>query len=73
MYIYTYIHTYNTHTNRKVSALEGTMGLLGWDEQTMMPTGAEEARGKQKAVLAGVLHESKVCVCVCVCRNCVYV
>mmetsp|Transcript_64448 Transcript_64448/g.158610 ORF Transcript_64448/g.158610 Transcript_64448/m.158610 type:complete len:567 (+) Transcript_64448:56-1756(+) len=44
---------------KKTAALEGAMGLLGWDEQTMMPTGAEEARGQQKAVLAGVLHESK--------------
>lgn len=45
---------------KKMAALEGTMGLLGWDEQTMMPQGAEEARAKQKAVLAGVLHEAKV-------------
>jgi len=45
---------------KKISHLEGTMGLLGWDEQTMMPSGAEEARANQKAVLAGVLHEAKV-------------
>jgi len=27
---------------RKISHLEGAMGLMGWDEQTMMPIGAEE-------------------------------
>jgi hypothetical protein len=31
-----------------------------WDEQVMMPEGAEEARGNQKAALAGVVHEAKV-------------
>jgi len=36
------------------------MGLMGWDEQTMMPIGAEEARANQKAALAGVVHEAKV-------------
>ena len=36
------------------------MGLMGWDEQTFMPTGAEEARANQKAALAGVIHEAKV-------------
>lgn len=45
---------------RKISHLEGAMGLMGWDEQTMMPCGAEEARANQKAALAGVIHESKV-------------
>jgi len=45
---------------RTISHLEGTMGLLGWDEQTIMPSGAEEARGRQKAALAGVLHQAKV-------------
>lgn len=53
--------TYNELASKlkKTAALEGTMGLLGWDEQTMMPTGAEQARGQQKAVLAGILHETK--------------
>eukprot|EP00961_Rhodomonas_salina_P051193 687008-Rhodomonas_salina.2 len=35
-------------------------GLLGWDEQTMMPQGSEAARGNQKAALAGVVHQAKV-------------
>ena len=38
----------------------GAMGLMGWDEQTFMPPGAEEARANQKAALAGVIHEAKV-------------
>ena len=45
---------------RKISRLEGCMGLMGWDEQTMMPTGAEQARAHQKAALAGVVHDAKV-------------
>ena len=36
------------------------MGLMGWDEQTMMPAGAEQARANQKAALAGVVHDAKV-------------
>ena len=45
---------------RTISHLEGIMGLLGWDEQVMMPPGAEMARGKQKAALALKIHEAKV-------------
>ena len=44
---------------KRTAHLEGTMGLLGWDQQTMMPPGAEAARGAQQAALAGVIHESK--------------
>ena len=42
---------------REISTLGGIGGLLQWDEAVMMPTGAAEARGKQKAVLAGVVYE----------------
>lgn len=42
---------------REIEALHGIQGLLGWDEQTMMPAGAAAARGAQKAALAGTLHE----------------
>jgi hypothetical protein len=42
---------------REIEALQGIQGLLGWDEQTMMPPGAAPARGAQKAALAGTLHE----------------
>jgi len=42
---------------RDVAALEGAAGLLSWDEMVMMPPEAAAVRGKQKAALAGVLHE----------------
>mmetsp|Transcript_24801 Transcript_24801/g.44179 ORF Transcript_24801/g.44179 Transcript_24801/m.44179 type:complete len:373 (-) Transcript_24801:74-1192(-) len=42
---------------RDIAALEGTAGLLSWDEMVMMPPEAASARGKQKAALAGVLHD----------------
>ncbi len=49
-----------TEKLRTISHLEGIMGLLGWDEQVMMPAGAETARGKQKAALALTIHEAKI-------------
>lgn len=42
---------------REVSSLHEAMGILGWDEHTMMPSGSAESRGRQKAALAGVAHE----------------
>lgn len=42
---------------RELSALSSAMGILGWDEQVMMPSGAASGRGAQKAALAGVAHE----------------
>lgn len=42
---------------REVSELHAALGILGWDEQTMLPAGAAAARGRQKAALAGVAHE----------------
>ena len=44
---------------REVSHLSGVSGLLGWDEQTMMPDGAAELRAKQQAALAGVVYEKE--------------
>ncbi|TFJ85426.1 hypothetical protein NSK_003299 [Nannochloropsis salina CCMP1776] len=44
---------------REIDALEGISGLLGWDEQTMLPSGSAPARAFHKAALAGVLHEKK--------------
>eukprot|EP00931_Biecheleriopsis_adriatica_P059037 TRINITY_DN35261_c0_g1_i1.p1 TRINITY_DN35261_c0_g1~~TRINITY_DN35261_c0_g1_i1.p1 ORF type:complete len:596 (+),score=151.57 TRINITY_DN35261_c0_g1_i1:124-1788(+) len=41
---------------KELSALEGIGGLLGWDEMTMMPPGAAQARSAQKAALSGVIH-----------------
>lgn len=42
---------------REVSTLHAALGILGWDEQTMLPPGAADARARQKAALAGVAHE----------------
>lgn len=42
---------------REVSSLNAALGILGWDEQTMMPSGSAAARGRQKAAIAGVAHE----------------
>ena len=41
---------------RQTSALEQVMGRLGWDQETMMPSGAAEQRGEEMAALEGVLH-----------------
>lgn len=42
---------------KEISDLSGISGILGWDEQVMMPTGAASSRGRQKAALAAVLHD----------------
>ncbi|MEJ2666865.1 MAG: carboxypeptidase M32 [Deinococcales bacterium] len=39
------------------SDLSQTMAVLSWDENTYMPDGAAEARGRQMATLATVIHE----------------
>lgn len=40
-----------------LSDLSQVGGLMGWDEQTLMPRGAARARGRQHAALEAVLHE----------------
>lgn len=42
---------------KDLSDLSAVSGLLGWDEQVMMPPGATAARARQKAVMAAVMHE----------------
>ena len=37
--------------------LGGIMGILHWDQEVMMPSGAAESRAQQLGTLAGVLHE----------------
>ena len=37
--------------------LGGVMGILHWDQEVIMPTGAAESRAEQLGALAGVLHE----------------
>ena len=39
------------------SRLGGVMGLIQWDQEVMMPSGAGESRAQQIAALAGVLHD----------------
>ena len=41
---------------RETQALGQIQGRLGWDMQTMMPSGAAEQRGEEMAALEGVLH-----------------
>jgi carboxypeptidase Taq len=42
------------------SRLEGVMGIMHWDQEVIMPNGATEARSKQMAALAGVVHEKSI-------------
>ncbi len=37
--------------------LGGVMGILHWDQEVMMPSGAAESRAQQLGTLAGILHE----------------
>lgn len=43
--------------SRERSLLESCSALLGWDEQTYMPAGGGEHRGKVSALIAGLHHE----------------
>lgn len=42
------------------SRLGGIMGVMHWDQEVIMPKGAADARAKQMAALAGVLHEKSI-------------
>ncbi len=42
---------------RQYFALNGASAMLGWDNATMMPENAGEARGEQLAALAEICHE----------------
>ncbi|SES74068.1 carboxypeptidase Taq [Nitrosomonas marina] len=41
----------------EISHLNGVMSTMGWDQEVMMPAGAAQARSKQIATLAGIIHE----------------
>ncbi|MCR9248507.1 MAG: carboxypeptidase M32 [bacterium] len=43
--------------HREVFLLGSTSALLGWDQETYMPTGAGEVRAEQLALLARLQHE----------------
>mmetsp|Transcript_39148 Transcript_39148/g.124614 ORF Transcript_39148/g.124614 Transcript_39148/m.124614 type:complete len:506 (-) Transcript_39148:129-1646(-) len=42
---------------QEISTISGVTGLLAWDEQVMMPSGAAGVRAKQTSTLAGIIHE----------------
>ena len=42
---------------REQALLGSCSAVLGWDEQTYMPTGGAALRGDQMALLAGLTHE----------------
>ncbi len=41
----------------QLARLEQAAGLLGWDQQTYMPTGAANGRAEQSAVLSQIVHQ----------------
>lgn len=40
-----------------INDLQGTLGLLGWDERTYMPTGGAEVRAERRATVGRIAHE----------------
>jgi len=49
-----------TQTRRalgELSALEEVLGILSWDQEVVMPSGAAEARGRQVATVALLRHQ----------------
>lgn len=42
---------------KMLSALGGVSGLIGWDQEAMMPQKGAEARAEQSGAMASVLHE----------------
>ena len=43
--------------SRRVSAVEGALGVLSWDRMVMMPAGGGDARAEQAATLGVIAHE----------------
>ncbi len=41
---------------RETEALAQIAGRLGWDQETVMPSGAAHQRGEEMAAIEGVLH-----------------
>ncbi|MFT6605600.1 MAG: carboxypeptidase Taq [Halocynthiibacter sp.] len=41
---------------RETGALGQISGRLGWDQETMMPSGAADQRGEEMAAIEGILH-----------------
>ena len=45
---------------RETEALGQIAGRLGWDQETMMPTGATPQRAEEHAAMAGILHARRI-------------
>lgn len=43
-----------------IHTLDGVFSLLGWDQETFMPDGAADYRGKQLEAMAGIIHKERV-------------
>ena len=46
-----------TQTFRRIGALDDTLGILDWDQATVMPEGSAEARADQIATMSLLRHE----------------
>ncbi|QLG63817.1 carboxypeptidase M32 [Halorarum salinum] len=46
-----------TERLERITAVQGASGVLGWDQQVMMPSGGTPARSKQLSVLSSMSHE----------------
>ena len=44
---------------KTIKTLESILDVLTWDQETMMPPGANDHRTEQKMLLAGIIHEKK--------------
>ncbi|MCK4412957.1 MAG: carboxypeptidase M32 [Candidatus Eisenbacteria sp.] len=42
---------------KEIFYLQSAAGILGWDQQTMMPPGAAPLRGRQSSTLTGIIHD----------------
>ena len=42
---------------KKIAALDNAMGILHWDQETMMPAGAAPARASVLAELSVMVHD----------------
>ena len=53
---------YDLLSNRlqESNRLGGVMGILHWDQEVIMPTGAAESRAEQLGTLAGIIHEKTI-------------
>lgn len=44
---------------KEIDNISSVLGVLGWDEQVMMPGGAAELRSAQKAAMTAIVHERR--------------